>query len=136
VPWAQDYVVFRDTVVAGDVGGFLRALSALTVRLVADGNYLLYEKLQFLVYRRWVGVRGDACARRLCALRGARCRAHAMRHRQAREAVGGRASHTNTRKHAHAPNTPPPPRTHTHTHTHAHTHTPHTHTTQAGKARA
>lgn len=48
----QEYEPFREAVATGDVGLFERSMQANQYRLIANGTYLLLEKLRFSVYRR------------------------------------------------------------------------------------
>eukprot|EP00879_Flechtneria_rotunda_P028463 GHRR01030578.1.p1 GENE.GHRR01030578.1~~GHRR01030578.1.p1 ORF type:complete len:299 (+),score=94.71 GHRR01030578.1:444-1340(+) len=48
----QEYVAFRQAVQTGDVGLFERSMEENQLRLIANGSYLLLEKLRFNVYRR------------------------------------------------------------------------------------
>jgi hypothetical protein len=48
----QEYEPFREAIAAGDVGLFERSMQANQYRLIANGTYLLLEKLRFSVYRR------------------------------------------------------------------------------------
>lgn len=46
------YLVFRQAILTGDVGLFERSMRELTIKMVADGTYLLWDLLIFHVYRR------------------------------------------------------------------------------------
>lgn len=48
----QEYEPFRQAIQAGDVGLFERSMQTNQFRLIANGTYLLLEKLRFSVYRR------------------------------------------------------------------------------------
>lgn len=50
----QEYEPFREAIATGDVGLFERSMQANQYRLIANGTYLLLEKLRFSVYRRLV----------------------------------------------------------------------------------
>lgn len=48
----REYEAFKQAIEQGDVGLFERSMQQNQLRLIANGTYLLLEKLRFLVYRR------------------------------------------------------------------------------------
>ncbi|KAF6266397.1 hypothetical protein COO60DRAFT_451367 [Scenedesmus sp. NREL 46B-D3] len=50
----QEYEPFREAIAVGDVGLFDRSMQMNQYRLIANGTYLLLEKLRFSVFRRLV----------------------------------------------------------------------------------
>lgn len=48
----REYEAFQQAIQQGDVGLFERSMQQNQLRLIANGTYLLLEKLRFLVYRR------------------------------------------------------------------------------------
>lgn len=48
----REYESFKQAIQQGDVGLFERSMQQNQLRLIANGTYLLLEKLRFLVYRR------------------------------------------------------------------------------------